>query len=529
MNVEAAQAIPIATELQNNGQEKTARSSWPFDVTALLISLVALFTGLDFWRHFFLSYDRVLCSLGILLGLLFAVMRSTWQGEQTKLRMLVAFASYVIAGLLIVIGVMSANPTWCGIAFATILAGWCALRIRGESLSQPLSFGFAFLVPFAIEAIARFGGFEWLEATTVQMTSLLANAVGMPNARMGKTILFDQGVADHFSTIGTWDGVVGLLGIGFFCILAFRRNLVPASLTSVLSVVVWIALRSLAWVALSYFSNRNETWFPWSVGIEMLLFLIGVAWVVSLDQFFSSIFNPIPFEMFRPESPLCSFAWNWLCGLPNVALRFPEGNKIALWWKMEVKIAGKTPSLKTDFDWLRFEFLSLLFNPITALGSIIDAFHAWRDSRHWRSLFSHLPSFALLASLLMSMTFALSKRTDNHTQFLSRESHKICSTDLLEDACGQLQEPEFCKAIGVKPKLNDEAKTSISVDTKRQVEFLCNRILAVEPTNKDAKYRLGMIYALNENNEGAFQEMNELASSFSENLLKSIFGLPRLS
>ena len=130
MNVEAAQAIPLATESQNNGSEKTTGSNWLFDATALLLAFIALYAGLDFFDPWFSTYDRVLCSACIFVGLLVAFGRSTWQGERTKPRVLLSWALFGIAALQIGLGVALSNPNWTGVAFGAILAGWCVGRDR---------------------------------------------------------------------------------------------------------------------------------------------------------------------------------------------------------------------------------------------------------------------------------------------------------------------------------------------------------------------------------------------------------------
>ena len=159
MNVEAAQAVPLATELQNNGREKTTGSSWLFDATALLLTFIALYAGLDFFQAWFSTYDRVFCSACIFVGLLVAFRRSTWEGKRTKPREFLSWLLYGIGALQIGIGVALTNPNWTGIAFGAILAGWCVGRICGEPISHSLSLGLVLLVPFAIEVVAFFGGF----------------------------------------------------------------------------------------------------------------------------------------------------------------------------------------------------------------------------------------------------------------------------------------------------------------------------------------------------------------------------------
>lgn len=479
----------------------------------MALATVALYVGLDSWKNCFSSPDRTLHAMCILLGLCIALVRSKWQGAPSTFRVWFATILFLVAFLFICVGLAISNPQWSGIACGLVFTGWCVGRIRGESVWHAQFLGLMFVIPFAINTMAKLGWFERLESLTITITSLLADAVGQPHASEDGAILFKQGIADHFSCIGTWDSVVSLFGVSFFCILAFRRSLLIASVTVALPAIVWVAVRSVAWVILSYLAYRNESWYEWSFGLELGVFLVGVALVISLDRFFATVLKPIPFGLFNSESPLCAFAWNWLCGLPNLELRIPKQNKISLRWRTRLHLAGKTPSVRTDFQWLRQEFLVLLFHPISAIGSVIDAVRGWKYSRSWKSFFRNLPSLLLLSAVYVMLAFSLSKRHGGQTQLFSEESLKLCSTQTLENACHQQQEADFCKAIGAATlKLNENAFTPISESTKRYLELLCKRVLSIEPNNYVAKYRLGMVSSLTEKNERAELEMREITN-----------------
>ena len=181
---------------------------------------------------------------------------------------------------------------------------------------------------------------------------------------------------------------------------------------------------------------------------------------------------------------------------------------------------------------MKIELLDLLFKPIRAIGSLIDAVRAWRYSRRWRRFFSHLPAFALLVAVYTTIAFASSKRTESHTLFLSRESERLCATETLETACKEQQESDFCNVIGVNYVPSEEAQKTIPDTTKRQVEFQSKRIISAEPKNQNARYRLGMIYALSGKTKDAIHEMNELTSGKSGDfpqadawLAKALIGL----
>ena len=502
----------VAESKRMNTNREGSYNVW-FGLAALGLACIAIVSGLDFWRNLFSSLDRGICFAFVLMGLAIALARSKWHGHKTRFRTGFATLLFALTALLIGSSVLLSNPLWSGVAFSTLFAGWCMARIRGDSLWHPLFLGLVLLVPFAIDGMANRGLFEWLESTTIATTSLLADAAGQAHATLDQTILFRHGIADHFSTIGKWDSAVSLLGVSLFCILAFRRSLLTSGIAIGLSCIVWIAVRSVGWVTLSSLASRNETWYAWSFGIECGLFLIGVTLIVSLDQFFAIIFKPIPFEHFNPDSPLCAFGWNWLCGLPNLVLRVPAQNKIALRWRTHVKLAGKKPSFRTDIDWMLIGLLEMLFHPIGAVGNILDACRGWKWSRSWPGFFLHLPAVILLTAIYVNLGLALFNRKDSQKQLFFDDSLRLCSTKALEIACQQKQEVDFSKAIGAAAIAIEDAVPPISDSTMRYIELLSKRFLSIEPNNQMVKYRLGMVLCLSEQNERAEGEMREVSES----------------
>ena len=482
-----------------------------FDLTALLLASLTIVTGFYFWRSLFSSVDRSLCFGFAMSGLSVALARSNWRGHQTQLRAWFAVLMYISTAIFLCLAIALSNPLLFGIGCSTLLAGWCMVRIRGDSCWHALFLGLVLLVPYAIDGLANRGFFDWLESITIATTSSLANAVGQPNARTDQTIWFRHGIADHFSTICKWDSLVSLFGVSLFCILAFRRSLLASSIDVVLSAFVWIAVRSVAWATLTYLGNRNETWYQWSIGIEAGLFFIGVAMVVSLDQLFANILKPIPFDLFSTDSSLCSFLWNWLCGMPNLVLRLPSQHLIALNWRTLVKQKGKTPSFRTDFDWMRIGLLGFLFHPIWAVESIIDACWGWKSSRNWSRFFLHLPSAILLAAIYLKLGLYWPNRQEIQQQLCFEESVRLCSTKALELACLGKQEVQFSKAVGTSAIALQDSGQPISDRTMQYITLLNNQVN--EPSNSAAKYRLAMVSFLAGQEERAEREIREIADS----------------
>ena len=302
---------------------KASLHPW-IEIVAIALMGLALFASFGFWSEWFTSVDQWILSICVLAGMIVALARSDWQGEQTKLKVVQATAAWMGSIGIVLISLVQGRPKLAAIACGLVLAGWCTLRIRGERFAHALSLAMVFVIPSAMDALIDRKVFDWLESVSVTVTSGLADAASESHVREGKSIVFGQGVADRFSCLGRWDSLVSFVGIALFCVLAFRRNLVAAFITISLSVVAWIAVRGAGWVAIAHWSNQNEKWLEWSIGLEIGMFSIGAILLVSLDQFFSAILEPIPPEFINTDFPLFAFLWNWMCGLPALTVNIPQ-------------------------------------------------------------------------------------------------------------------------------------------------------------------------------------------------------------
>lgn len=487
-------------------------STWMFDFAVVLMLAAAIAVGLASWKTAYATPDRVLCSSCSLVGLLIGLIRSKWIGDRTWWNVRMARLSCVVGSALICMSVFLSNPIWSAVAVGVIFGGWCIGRIRGDSVFHGMFLGAVLLTPFAIDWIAALGGFQYLEMFTAKVTSLIANVAGQAYARDEASLLFEKIKEPvRFPTIGVWDSLVGLYGISLFCILAFRRSLLAATVSLFLCSIVWATVRGFTWLAISFLANANETWYPMSFELELVVFLVGVAFVFSIDQFFATVFMPIPFDQFNTETPLGSFMWNWICGLPTLKLRIPKRNKISQRWRTLLHIAGKKPSLKTDFEWLRIESFDLILHPINAIGSMIDVVRGWKDSRKWFRFFCNLPSILLLIATYLTIAFYSTKPIDRRTEMLLVKSQELCPTELLEATSKMQQEPDFCKAINAVES-TEKLPEIITDDAKRLVEIQSKKFLESFPNNGEAKYRLGLIYAINNEMDRAVKEMTELAT-----------------
>lgn len=299
-------------------------AGWWVEAVSITLLIVALGSGLESWREWFSSVDRFLCSICVIVGLAVAFIRSNWEGEISKTRFAFAFAMWGLALVAILVSLLLGRPRLCGIAVGLALAAWCTMRVLGENIQHGMMLGLVFAIPTAIDAFAARGAFDWLESIALHVTSGLSDSASLSHVREGGQLIFGKGVADRFSCVGEWDSVVSFFGIAIFCILAFRRNLVPGLLAIIMSAIIWIAVRATAWVALAWFGVSNGLKYEWSFGLEVGLFVLGALLVISIDQFISTLFEPIPFEFINTDFPLFAFVWNWLCALPTLTVYVPQ-------------------------------------------------------------------------------------------------------------------------------------------------------------------------------------------------------------
>ena len=495
-----------------NQNDLTARGSC--DATALTLGGLSVYVGWEAFRNLFTTPDRTLCYTLVAIGFVIALYRSNWRGDLTRTRFRIAIACSALASLMICAGIAFANPRCSQFALISMAIGWGAFRIRGEAISQSVFLGGVLCIPVVIDLFEYLGFFEWIEPTTVSITSLLADAASLPHVVSEGKILLNQGIADHFASIGTIDSLVGLFGVSMFCILACRRSLLVSAANLGSLVFVWVSVRVAVWLILLSLTSRHQAWSPWTVEVTWFGFLVGAALVVSLDQFFDTVFKPIPFGLFNTESPLVAFVWNWLCGLPRIVLRVPTDHKIALRWRTLVKLAGKKPSFQTDWDWMKLHFFALLFHPIAALGSTIDLARGWSSSRHWMRFFANSTSLILLISFYGALVFSMFGRKDDQAKLFSKESLEICSTRTLEIAFERQTEREFSKTIGaVERDVLSTPGEPLPEDSLRYLELLSRRIVAISPNDQITKYRLGLIASQNGRPEQAELEMREITGS----------------
>ncbi|HUP82383.1 MAG TPA: hypothetical protein VM260_27765 [Pirellula sp.] len=325
-------AVPVSvTTLELDEPQKpwsevsTVYRHWWIEAWAVAMLLAALMVGLDFWRDWFSSVDRVICSICVLVGLIVAFIRSAWQGEQSTGRFVIAAFLFSLAVVTIGMSFSFGRPKLSGIACGLILAAWCSLRILGENVQHSMMLGSVFAIPSAVDAMDARGTFKWLESVAINVTSGLADAAEQAHVREGTRLIFGLGVADRFSCVGKWDSVVSFLGIGVFCVLAFRRNLLSGLVAISMAAIVWISVRASAWVVLAWMGIRNGIWYEWSFGFEVGIFLLGAFLVISIDQLFSAMLEPIPMEFINTDFPLFAFLWNWLSGLPTLTVTQTQG------------------------------------------------------------------------------------------------------------------------------------------------------------------------------------------------------------
>ncbi|MEQ1826361.1 MAG: hypothetical protein ABL921_10450 [Pirellula sp.] len=489
--------------------------AWLVDAIAILGLIVMFVAGRPFWEHWLASTDRLTCTICAVVGLCIALARSTWSGDLSTVRFRLSMGLASIACLAAILTLALRWPEFSSVTIGCVFAAWHSLRVRHERLSQAVFLGLLCMFPFALNSIQGDAGLGWVGSAAMQTTAGLANMLKQPFAIEGDTILFSQGVADQFGAVEHWDGVVTLIGIVFFCLFAFRRKLLVAIASLAATPFIWIAVRSTTWMILSTLSGYDAAWLNWSPSVAVMSFLASALLVIALDVLFASIFEPIPFEMFNAESPLISYAWNWICGFPGVVLRIPSANKISARWRAKLRLAKVEPSWTTDYHWLRRELFLIVFSPIALIGGIIDAVRGWLYSRKWRRLWLSLFSFVLPVMVYIAFGLSFLRRSDQQVPLLAEESQRLCSTAALEDANFRLQEPAFSQLMGSpqqEPKRSFEPLPDL---TRRYVELLSKRILAVQPKNQMAKYRLGLAYAMGGQSQRASNEMKELASGVS--------------
>ena len=222
-------AVPVAEITLETDDRETPASRMRARPTALWIELIttlllvaAIVAGLEFWKEWFSSVDRGICTICVMVGLVVAFCRSEWHGDMSNARLIFGIALFCIAVVTLGASYGLGRPRLAGIACGLILSAWCTLRILGESIQQSLSLGLVFAIPSFVDSFADRGGFAWLESVAISVTSGLADAVELSHVREGQKLIFGMGIADRFSCVDNWDSVLSFFSIAVCCILCFQ-------------------------------------------------------------------------------------------------------------------------------------------------------------------------------------------------------------------------------------------------------------------------------------------------------------------
>jgi tetratricopeptide (TPR) repeat protein len=485
---------------------------WWGDVVGLALVALSALAGSGFWQEWCSSPDRILflCFTGA--GLILGLARSNWRGLKTRTRTVWACVLWTFSSFFLLAGLVSEGVFASALAGFFALAGWYTGRVRGEIPASGLLASAALLTPPLLFTANTSGLFEFVSQTTVSLTAALVDLSGQPYAREGDKLLFGLGVAERFASFGVWDGVVSVMGLAFGLSLAFRRNLLVAMLSFGTSILVWISFRSVFWFWLSYASFSNQTWYPWTLSIEIGLFLTCCLVTVGVDFFYYAFFEPIPLES-DMESPVASYSWNWLSGLPSVQLAVPTTNTSYGTWNQLLIDADRNPSKFTNFQWLMKEYFLFFTSPKATFGALSDANRGWFYSRKWLGL--GVGAFAIAIPLVLIGLFGFAEYGNygKGVQTLVDASLQLCSTERLQELSSKKIEADFCKALGLAPQKNQEPKQEeLSKSDLRYLELLTRRILEGEPDSQLAHYRLGLVYTLQDQSEKAISHLQELAS-----------------
>ena len=327
-------AVPASAKTIEMEDRDDANRSGPTHWSSCWIELVSfgLIVGSAlpshrFWQTLFSTADRTVLSVCIAAGLIIAIAQAAWRGNQSKWRIASAVLLWISALVLIGLsfgGEQSAFFQQPLVAIGLAFAGWCAARVRGESLAFALSLGGAITFPAGIEWMNRTGWDTLIESFAANLTAGLADASHFFNIREGSNIFFVNGVASRFSSIGELDSVVSFIAVGVFILLVRRRSLLSAVVTIAVSILVWLAVRAVAWVILLHLGARNGSWYEWSFPMELGCLIVGCLLIVSLQEFFSELLQPIPLEFSNTDFPLFTMGWNWICGLPKLTVSVPQ-------------------------------------------------------------------------------------------------------------------------------------------------------------------------------------------------------------
>lgn len=311
-------------------RDRTPRFNWQVsrrdllvDAGAIACVLIAFWAATAYLKPWFSSSDRYLVMAFVFAGALIGAIRGKHAGPLSNSKIWAA-AFFSLLGVTSVGWAIWTNESRLALfgLFASI-STWSLLRIRGESVAFAISLASVALLPLLIEAFDLASLFDTLQWRTVTFASGVSDMLSIPHVRESTTIVYGFGTADAFEIVGTCSGLLTLLGLAGFSILAFRRALLCSVLLTISTVFIWGAARSVTWIIIAIISERSQVWTAWSTNIEIASFAISALLVLCVDHWLACVLAPIPTSMIVNDYPLFSLLWNWVCSLPKLEIELP--------------------------------------------------------------------------------------------------------------------------------------------------------------------------------------------------------------
>lgn len=320
---EVSLAIPAKRNRPTLSAMRLNRRDVVIDSLALVSVLLAVWAALPYLRLSFPTVDRISMMALLLVGVLCALIRGNYHGKFSPTKLWGAGFFGLLGFASVGWSFWSNEPRLALFGVFAALATWSIVRVRGEGIAFAISVGFTPLVLLLVEFLEQTELFETLQWRTVTFASGVSDMLSIPHVRESTTIVYGLGTADAFDVVGNWSGVLTLLGVAGFSILAFRRALFSSTLLTISTVFVWMAVRSATWIIIAIISEQSQSWTAWSLNIDIASFVLAILMVISVDHWLASVLAPIPLSLIVNDYPLFSMLWNWVCSLPKLELELP--------------------------------------------------------------------------------------------------------------------------------------------------------------------------------------------------------------
>ena len=485
---------------------------WWGDVVAVILVGWSILSVNTLCQSWWVSTDRILFWLLTIAAMIFAGARSKWEGGETRGRTMgvLLFWAFSVGCLIWGLLFQSIFGFACMNFFAVM--GWFVGRIRGESPLLGIQIALISAAPAIASLLDEAGFFESLSDVTLVLTSDLTDLLGIPHAKDGASLIFSSGVFNDFGSIGSWDGILTLLGLAIAWTTGWGRTPMSVAFSILAGAAIWIATRSVGFCVLAFLSNLGDTWHAATFFVHAILFSVACICLLLSDYFLFECLKPIPLET-DMEAPILAYSFNWISGLPQLKLGVPKMSANYSSWQQQLTLKGEEDNAWTSVKWLLREYRRFFLNPVWTFAGLSDALRGWFYSRKRTVLYLTSPFLFFPTAVLAIGLFSQYGQDSGSAERLTEQSHRLCSTARLEKYCRNLQEGDFRKSIGVG-QLNDEQSTPepINQEDLRYLELLSMRIVDQEPANLVANYRLGLIWSASGNRQKATDKMTEVAS-----------------